>query len=88
MRLTVTINGTSENPWAPYNLRQNPFPQVPRHELASAMQQLSSLDGDPITGASQIAERLEGWSQEFIRLCQEQYMPGQRVRFEVEVPEA
>jgi hypothetical protein len=86
----VTINGTDENPWYAFGLTQNPFPQIPVRQLQRAMEQLASLDGEPIKPegyATEIRKRLEGWSEEFVLLCIQNYKPGQRISFEVYLPE-
>lgn len=87
MEIVVTINGTDVNPWHRMNLRQNPFPQIPKAELSGAMQQLNSLDADPIRGPDDIRERLAGWSEEFVQACIASYKPGERTRFRVTFPD-
>ena len=87
MKLTVTINGTGTNPWHKMGLRQNPFPQIAKAELASYMNTLSQLDADPIKDVSQLREILKGWSQEFVELCCAQFKSGERVRFTVTLPQ-
>ncbi len=87
MKLTVTINGTDTNSWHRLGFRQNPFPQIPKAELAPAMHQLALLDGDPIKSTDDIRRILKGWSQEFIDLCCQNFIAGQRVRFTVALPE-
>jgi hypothetical protein len=52
----------------------------------SAMMQLNSLDGDPITGPDDIRKRLKGWNPEFVEGCIERFKPGQRIGFVVEFP--
>lgn len=87
MDLRVTLNGTSKNHWHRYNLRQNPFPQIAKAEYVSAMMQLNSLDGEPLRREQDIGERLAGWHPEFIRMCVEQYRPGERFTFIVTIPD-
>jgi hypothetical protein len=84
--ITVTINGTAQNPWHRYNLRQNPFPQLAKAEYDAACRAIASLDGDPITDAQQIRDRLPGFGAPFVELCVSQYRPGQRVCFRVTFP--
>ena len=45
IELNVTINGTGNNPWHRFGLRQNPFPQLGKTEYAAGERQLASLDG-------------------------------------------
>lgn len=68
-----------------YGLRQNPFPQLGRAEWDETA--INSLDGEPIRDIQDIAERLQGFSQEFIELCQRNFLPGERVSFQVVFPE-
>lgn len=86
MQLKVRLNGTSENGWHQFGLTQNPFPQIAKYELMHAMDQLNSLDGDPLKGPDDIRNRLKGWSQEFIDLCIERFKAGEQVNFIVEGP--
>lgn len=83
LKLVVTINGTSGNPWHKMGLTQNPFPQIPRAEFTKYMQDLARLDSEPILNVSQIKEILVGWSPEFIDICCSKFEAGERVRFEV-----
>jgi hypothetical protein len=86
--LRVSINGTDENPFMKlWGLKQNPFPQIAKHELMPAMMQLNSLGAEPIKSKEEIAMRLQHWSREFIELCQERYQPGKIVRFRVQFDE-
>lgn len=87
MEIRVTLNGTDQNHWLRYNMKQNPFPQIARAELDQAMWQLNSLDGDPIQNDGDIRHRLEGWSEEFIQLCIDQFRPGHRITFYVKFPD-
>jgi len=86
IRLRVTINGTTENWWHAYNLQRNPFPQLGKAEWHRAEMMVASLDGDPVTSEQDIRDRLPGFSPDFVRLCIEQYVPGQRVTFLVTWP--
>lgn len=88
MKITVRINGTDENPWAKMNLRQNPFPQIPKAEYETANRQLNSLDGEPVRGEADIRARLQGWTEEFIQACLANYVPGERTQFTVSFPDA
>lgn len=86
MILKVRLNGTDTNPWLKMCLTQNPFPQIAKYELIGAMDQLNSLDGEPLKDAQDIRKRLSGWSEEFIELCIKQFKPGEQVCFTVEIP--
>jgi hypothetical protein len=44
------------------------------------------LGGDPIPDVDYIRRHLEGWSDEFIELCCEQFKPGEYVEFLVTWP--
>ena len=44
---------------------------------------MAKLDSEPIKSEAQIREILIGWSQEFIDLCCQRFVIGERVRFEV-----
>jgi hypothetical protein len=87
MILKVVINGTDVNPYEKMGLRQNPFPQIPKAELDSAMVQLNRLAAEPIKDAGQIRAILQGWTPEFIELCIRQFKPGVMVTFSVTIPE-
>jgi len=86
--MAVTINGTDVNPWVKYGLRQNPFPQLGKHEFNPAERQVASLDGEPVRSAADIRERLRGFTPEFVDLCIASYLPGERIRFTVTFPES
>lgn len=88
VRITVRINGTDENPWGRYGLKVNPFPQTGIGELQAGEMALASLDGEPITSAADIRKRLKGFSDELVDLCIQQWMPGQRVEFDITFPRA
>lgn len=81
MRLTVHLNGTNENPWHKYGLTQNPFPQIAEYRYSAACLQMQALDGEPIKSLYDIHQRLRGWSEEFIELCCDAYIPGESVSF-------
>src|SRR5689334_15285804 len=84
MQIRVELNGTKVNHWHKLGLTQNPFPQIARAEYTGACIRLQSLGGDPIPegrAAAYIRERLEGFTEEFINLCIQQYRPGAMVRF-------
>jgi|tagenome__1003787_1003787.scaffolds.fasta_scaffold15633473_2 hypothetical protein len=87
MIFKVTINASDNNHWSKYGLSMNPFPQLAKAEYGKAMMQLNSLDGDPMKSVDEIDERLEGFHPAFVELCRRHYVPGQRVRFDVEVPD-
>ena len=84
VRWHFTINGTAENPWHRYGLRQNPFPQHERYEMNVADFALQSLGDDPITSAADIRERLKGaLSETFIDSVVARYVPGAVVQCDV-----
>jgi hypothetical protein len=81
--LSISINGTTDNPWHCYGLSRNPFPQLPHREWEEGQAALASLD-EPISSADEIVERLKGKvSAELVGLCISQYKPGQHVTFNV-----
>ena len=85
MRIKVSLNGTNNNPYHKYGLRQNPFPQIAEHKYYAACMHLQALDGDPIPDTDFIRRHLAGWfSQEFIDLCCIKFVKGEIVQFEVE----
>jgi hypothetical protein len=80
--ITVTLNGTNENPWYRLGVRCNPFPQIAKCEWDAGQRALNELDGDPLAGPQDIRTRLDGKvSRELIELCVAQFIPGQRVEF-------
>jgi len=85
----VTLNGTDKNPWHLFDLRCNPFPQLARMQTDAAERILAELDGDPIPhstpgeAAEYIRRKLNGFSNEFVELCVNKFIPGQRVQFTV-----
>lgn len=85
--LVITINGTTENRWLRYGMRQNPFPQLGKAEYDAGERMLASLDGDPITSADDIRARLPGFDREFVEGCIARYRPGERVRFTISFPD-
>lgn len=87
MKITVRLNGTKENPWHKYGLKQNPFPQLGKAQYDAACLRVQSLGGDPIPNADYIRERLAGFSKEFVAGCVERFKPGELVEFVVEWPE-
>lgn len=88
MKVTVTLNGGASNPWGQYGLRSNPFPQVPTAEYWVANRILASLDSDPIIDVEDLRHRLDGCSTELIEICVRNFNPGQRIRFDIEYPDA
>jgi hypothetical protein len=87
MILKFTLNGTDENPYHKWGLKQNPFPQIAKYEYMAACRQLNKLGGDPIPNTDYIRAVLEGWSQEFVDKVCESFVPGEIVRVSVEVPD-
>jgi hypothetical protein len=89
MKLVVRLNGTSENPWTPYGLTQNPFPQVAEYGFVAGCLAVQSLEGEPIPhdrAEAYIRERLKGFSDEFVDGVVKRFVPGQMVEFEVAFP--
>jgi len=82
-RLTVTLNGTNENPWHRWQLRCNPFPQIAKYQWDRYESIIRELGGDPIPNVDYIRRKLEGFSPEFIELCCQQFHPGQLYSFDV-----
>jgi len=87
MRITVTLNGSNDNPWHGIGLNANPFPQIARAEFAGANRMLRELDSEPLKSADDIRRILNGCDQAFIDLCVQQFKPGERIAFQVEWPE-
>lgn len=81
--VTVTLNGGPTNPWGVFGLTANPFPQMPRFENASGNAVLQRLDSDPIPDVAALRAILKGCAPDFIALCEQHYVPGQRTRFTV-----
>jgi hypothetical protein len=84
--LEVTINGTGANPWHRWNLTCNPFPQLGKAEFAAGERALASLDGDPVTCAQDIRDRLPGFAPAFVDGVIARWRPGERVRFTLTFP--
>lgn len=85
--LRVVLNGTNENPWHKFGLKQNPFPQLASAEYAQQALHLQKLGADPIPNVEYIREHLKGWHPDFVDLCCKMYKPGELVRFQVEFPQ-
>lgn len=84
--LDVYLNGTDTNPWHDYGLVQNPFPQIAEAEHVGACLRLQSLGGNPIPHdryEEYIRERLEGFTEEFIKCCIDRFVPGKLIKFTV-----
>jgi hypothetical protein len=82
-KITVSINGTTENPWHRFGLTRNPFPQIAHYEWMAGQDALASLD-EPVSSEEEIRQRLEGKvSAELIELCVRQYRPGEHVTFDI-----
>jgi hypothetical protein len=86
MVITVTLNGTSENPYHKLGMRRNPFPQIARAEFNAADRMLAQLDAEPLNGPEDIRRILAGCDADFIELCCKQFKKGERVRFLVYWP--
>lgn len=86
--LLVQLNGTDENPYHKWGLRQNPFPQIARYETLGAVLNMQKLGGDPIPDVQYIRDTLRGYEPEFIELCCSRYKKGEYVQFKVEFPDA
>lgn len=83
LHMTITLNGTDENRWHRMGMKCNPFPQLAIAEFDKFEMQINWLDGDPLTGPDDIRERLNGFSEQFIKLCIENFKPGERTKFKV-----
>lgn len=87
MTMTIALNGTDKNPYDPFGLTQNPFPQLAHAELDRAGQQLNKLGGPSIPHDrydAYIRETLTGHvSEELILLCIARFVPGRYVIFSV-----
>jgi hypothetical protein len=88
MSVTVSINGTEENPFAKWGLLCNPFPQIAEAEFVAGCMQLNKLAAGPVRSVEQIREILTGFSVEFVELACEKYKPGERVTYVVDFPRA
>jgi hypothetical protein len=82
---TVTLNGTSENPYARMGLKCNPFPQIGKAEFDAVEMRLNKLAGDPIKSTDDIRQRLQGLPSDFVEYITEQYEPGATVTFTIEL---
>lgn len=87
MRVKITLNGGPINRYAHMGLTCNPFPAIPQAEFATANRMLRELDSDPLKSMDDIRRILKGCAEEFIDLCCEKFIPGQRVSFTVSFPE-
>lgn len=87
MKATVTLNGTSENPYHKMGLKQNPFPQIGEHQWDGFDRLLNNLEAEPIRDVAHLRERLKGCSEEFIEMCVMQFKPGETVKFDIEFME-
>jgi hypothetical protein len=83
LKLRVELNGTNENPYHKFHLKQNPFPQLGRYEYDRQCLHLQKLGGDPIPNVEYIRNHLKGWPDEFVDLCCSQFKPGEYVEFDV-----
>lgn len=84
-KLKVSLNGTSENPWHRFGLKQNPFPQLARKETDAAALAVQSLGGDPIPhdrAEAYIREKIGGHcTEEFVSGVVKRFRPGELVEF-------
>ena len=83
MELEVVLNGTNENPYHKFGLKQNPFSQLADARFDPYVLKLQSLGAEPIKDVQHIRKMLAGWSQEFVDLCCQKFEPGKMVRFKV-----
>jgi hypothetical protein len=84
--IEVQLNGTDENPFHKYGLRQNPFPQIARREIIGYLLQLAKLGADPIPDTEYIRSTLKGWSSEFVEGLCARFVKGQYIKFLVSFP--
>lgn len=88
MKVTITLNGTTENPFAKYGLKCNPFPAIadasPRYDYAN---KLISRLAMPITDKAELKSLMQGCSEDLIELCLSKFTPGEIVRFRIEFPD-
>jgi hypothetical protein len=90
IKIRVELNGTDSNPWHIFGLTQNPIPQLGKYEYDRACLQMQKLGGPPIPHdrvEEYIRKVLKGFDEEFVKLCVDQFKPGEIVRFEVFFPE-
>jgi hypothetical protein len=86
MKVTITLNGTTVNPYQIYGLPHNPFPAIPIYGptwVANANRIINSLESEPIKDQADLLQRLEGCSSEFIEICTQRYKPGELVSFDI-----
>lgn len=76
MNIEVVLNGTDENPFAQFGLKQNPFPQSVGAEFTAAVIRLQRLGGEPIPNTDYIRAILHDFNPEFVDLCCKLYKPG------------
>lgn len=86
MEIEVVLNGTNENPFHRFGLKQNPFPHIAVAEYSPHILHLQALGGDPIPDVEYIRNHLKGWSQEFVDLCCNRFVKGQMVKFKAVFP--
>jgi hypothetical protein len=88
-QVRVTLNGTDRNPFMDlWGLTQNPFPQIAKYEWLPQMEALNKLAAEPIKDVAQIESVMHGlFSDEFIQLCKQQFIPGKEVSFTVRFDE-
>jgi hypothetical protein len=88
MKVTITLNGTAENPYFKMGVKDNPFPPIvsadPQYDSANRI--IRRLRSEPIKDVDDLRKKLKGCDPEFVRLCVNQFKPGKRVRFDIEFP--
>ncbi len=85
MKFTVALNGTDQNPYHQFGLKQNPFPQIGDARYDPSLRHLARLGAEPIPDIEYIKKHLTGWSDEFVNLCCRMFKKGEMVRFTVKI---
>lgn len=86
-RVEITLNGTDENPFLRFGLRQNPFPAIPKMELSRANRIIADLHANPIKDEADLRQRLQGCPPEFIDGCCQRFHKGEMTSFMIEWPD-
>jgi hypothetical protein len=85
--LVVRLNGTDKNPFHPFGLNQNPFPQISKQEYVGYVLHIQALGGDPIPDTDYIRNHLKGWDPGFVEGLCSRFVKGEMAEFLVEFPE-